>query len=99
MPSVPKTPNQPLRQESMKKFVQNTKGSVDVAYLLMQNMVKPKFNPPYFITTYHVDTITTKVGVIINLPARVATRDINNVSIYLDKDGKWITQNLEFESR
>jgi len=35
---------------------------------------------------YHIDAITTKVGVAVHLPARVSTRDIDDVSIYLDKD-------------
>jgi len=70
----------------MKKFMHNTVVSPAAAYLFTQTMIKLEFMPPYFITTYHLDAIITKVRVIINLPARVATRDIDDVSTYLDKD-------------
>jgi len=35
---------------------------------------------------YHVDAVTTKVGVVVNLPAGIATMEISDVTIYLDKN-------------
>jgi len=70
----------------MKKFIQNTVASPAAAYSSTQTMVKLEFMPPYFITMYHINAIITKVGVIVSLPAGFAIRDIDDVSIYLDKD-------------
>ena len=42
--------------------------------------------PPYFIAPYKMDAVNSNVGIVILLPAVVATRNINDVSVWMEDD-------------
>jgi len=42
--------------------------------------------PPYFIAPYKMDAVNSNVGIILLLPAGVATKDIHDISIWMEGD-------------
>jgi len=40
--------------------------------------------PPYFIAPYKMDAVNNNVGIVILLPARVATRNIHDISVWME---------------
>ncbi len=51
-----------------------------------QNVKDGDFMPPYFIAPYKTDAVNSNVGIIILLPAGVATKDIHDVSVWMEGD-------------
>ncbi len=51
-----------------------------------QNVREGDFMPPYFIAPYKTDAVNSNVGIVILLPAGVATRNITDVSVWMEGD-------------
>jgi len=51
-----------------------------------QNVWEGVFMPPYFIAPYKTDAVNSNVGIVILLPAGVATRNIHDISIWMEGD-------------
>jgi len=57
-----------------------------VTVSMEHQLLDRSFRPPYFIMQYPTESVTWMVGVVINLPSRVASHDINDVAVWLDKN-------------
>ena len=51
-----------------------------------QNVKDGDFMPPYFTAPYKTDAVSSNVGIVILLPAGVATRNIHDVSVWIKAD-------------
>jgi len=51
-----------------------------------QNVRDGDFMPPYFIAPYKTDAVNSNVGIVIPLPDGVATRNIQDVSVWMEGD-------------
>ena len=51
-----------------------------------QNVREGDFMPPYFIAPYKTDAVNSNIGIVILLPAGVATRNITDVSVWMEGD-------------
>ncbi len=91
MPAVanaPPKPEKPLRQLTLTQNVRDYYGPTLVSPVAAampvaeeHQLLERTFMPPYFITLFPTGPVTYLIGVIVNLPGGVASRDIHDVAV------------------
>jgi len=80
-------PTQSMRQQTMTQLYRTPVVTplAASAYGTL-NAREGNFMPPYFIAPYKTDAVNMNVGIVILLPAGVASRNIHDISVWMEDD-------------
>jgi len=75
-----------MKQTTLTQLYREPRTPVATPVAAAENGQEGEFMPPFFIAPYKTDAVNNNIGIVILLPAGVATRNINDISVWMEPD-------------